>query len=87
MFDGGYRNGDKINTPNKGYGVVIMPEPAYKHPEGHPCHGCVFTFQANKPSCLTGSYPNTDDCPNALYKRIQARQKEGHAKRLAETMN
>jgi hypothetical protein len=75
MFEGGYRNGEKIYTPNKGYGVVIMPEPIYQHPEGHPCHGCVFIFQTNKASCLTGSYPDTANCPNAFNKKLQARRR------------
>lgn len=81
MFEGGYRNREKITIPNKGYGVVIMPEPVYQYPKGHPCYGCVFIFQSRNPSCLTGSYPDTENCPNAFYKKMQARQKAEYEKR------
>jgi len=75
LFEGGYNNREKITVPNRGYGIVIMPEPTYKYPKGHPCYGCVFTFQINKPSCLTGSYPDTENCINAFHKKIQTRHK------------
>lgn len=75
MFEGGYRNHEKITVPNKGYGVVIMPEPVYEYPAGHPCRGCPFTFRTSKPSCLTGSYPDTENCVNAFYKKLQAKHK------------
>jgi len=84
LFEGGYRNREKITVPNKGYGVVIKPEPIYEYPEGHPCHGCVFIFKINKPSCMTGSYPDTENCINAFYKKIQARQREERKKRLEQ---
>ena len=82
MFEGGYRNREKITTPHKDYGVVIMPEPIYKYPENHPCHGCVFGFHINKPSCMSGSYPNRDNCAYAFYKKIMARHKAEAEKRL-----
>ena len=84
MFEGGYRNREKITVPNRGYGIVIKPEPIYKHPEGHPCHGCVFVFQVNKPSCLNGSYPDTENCINAFYKKMMARQRAEHQSRIAK---
>lgn len=84
MFEGGYRNREKITVPNRGYGIVIMPEPIYKHPKGHPCYGCVFTFVASKPSCLTGSYPDTENCINAFYKKMQARHRAEYEKRLQQ---
>jgi len=85
MFEGGYRNNEKITTPNKGYGVVIMPEPIYKYPKDHPCHGCVFTFHTNKPSCMTGRYPDTENCINAFYKKLLARHKAESEKKLKQT--
>jgi len=84
LFEGGYRNGEKITVPNRGYGVVIKPEPIYQYPENHPCHGCVFIFQVNKPSCLTGSYPDTENCINAFYKKMLARQRAERQSRLAK---
>jgi hypothetical protein len=74
----------KITVPNKGYGVVIEPESDYKYPEGHPCHGCVFIFRASKPSCLTGDYPDAENCVNAFYKKIQARWSADRQARLAK---
>jgi hypothetical protein len=85
MFEGGYRNREKIFTPNKGYGVVIMPESVYKYPKNHPCHGCVFLFQINKPSCMSGSSPDTENCVNALYKKILARQRAEYEQRLKQS--
>ena len=82
LFEGGRRNSEKIRVPNRGYGVVIMPEPIYKYPEGHPCYGCVFTFKINKPSCLTGEYPDTENCINAFYKRMLSRQRAEHQTKL-----
>ena len=87
LFEGGYRSREKIYTPNKGCGVVIMPEPIYQYPEGHPCHGCVFIFQINKPSCLTGSYSDTENCINAFYKKMQARWRADYKKRLEQSQN
>ena len=84
MFEGGYRNRAKIYTPNKGYGVAMSPEPIYKYPKDHPCYGCVFGFHVNKPSCMSGSYPNSENCANALYKKILARQKADYEKRLKQ---
>jgi len=84
LFEGGYRNHEKITVPNKGYGVVIMPEPIYEFPIGHPCRGCPFTFRTSKPSCLTGSYPDTENCVNAFYKKIQARHRAEHENRLEQ---
>ena len=86
MFEGGYRNRERITVPNKSYGVVIMPEPVYEYPEGHPCCGCLFTFRVNKPSCLTGCYPDTENCSNAFYKKIQAKNRADREKRLKEGM-
>ena len=83
MFEEGYRTSEKITVPNRGYGVVIVPEPVYKYPESHPCHGCVFTFKINKPSCLTGEYPDTENCINAFYKKMLARQRAEYHARLA----
>ena len=95
MFEGGYRNRERIMVPSKGHGVVIMPEPVYQYPKNHPCCGCVFTFHINKPSCLTGGHPDTENCINALYKKIQAqhraesekRQKESESKNQIEREN
>ena len=84
MFEGGHRSRAKIAIPNRGYGVAIGPEPVYQYPEGHPCHGCFSTFQVNKPSCMSGSYPDAENCPNAFYRRIQARQKAEHGERLRQ---
>ena len=81
---GGYRNRDRITIQNKGNGVVIMPEPIYKYPKDHPCHGCVFTFQINKPSCMSGSYPDTENCINAFHKKMLARHRAEYEKRLME---
>ena len=64
------------------YGVMIMPEPIYEYPEGHPCRGCPFIFQISTPSCMFGSNPETDDCPNAFYKKIQARQRAEHQSKI-----
>ena len=83
MFEGGYKNHEKIHAPNKGYGVVLKPEPVYQYSEGHPCHGCVFVFHANKPSCMTGGRP--DNCINAFYKKMQARNRVEREKKLAES--
>jgi hypothetical protein len=80
LFEGGRRNGEKIHTPYKGYGVVIMPEPIYKYPKDHPCYGCVFVFQVNTPSCMAGGCP--DNCSYALYKKMQARWKAECEKKL-----
>ena len=85
MTEGGHKNREKITIPNRDYGIVIKPEPVYQHPEGHPCHGCVFVLQVNKPSCLSGSYPNTEDCPTTFYRRIRIRHKAAHDERLRQT--
>jgi hypothetical protein len=85
MFEGGYRNRAKITVPNKGYGVVITPEPRYKYPENHPCHGCVFVLHINKPSCMTGSSPDSGNCINAFYKKMLARHKAESEKKLKQT--
>ena len=77
MLEGGRRNRDRITIPNRSYGVVIKPEPIYRYPEGHPCHGCVFTFQINNPSCLTGGFPDTQNCANAFFKKMQTSHKKG----------
>jgi hypothetical protein len=82
VFEGGRRNREKIHTPNKGYGVVIMPEPVYKYPKDHPCYGCVFVFQVNTPSCMTGSYPDRQNCSYALYKKMQERWRVEYEKKL-----
>jgi hypothetical protein len=82
LFEGGRRNRDKIHTPYKGYGVVIMPEPIYKYPKDHPCYGCVFVFQVNAPSCMTGGYSDKSNCINAFYKKMQARWKAELEKKL-----
>jgi hypothetical protein len=83
MFEGGYRNREKIITPNKGHGVVAFkPDPVYQFPEGHPCHGCVFTFNENLPSCMTGRCPDTDQCVNAFYKKLLIKQRAEHEARL-----
>ncbi|MCX7748225.1 MAG: hypothetical protein N2645_15265 [Clostridia bacterium] len=37
--------------------LVIVPEPVYRYPEGHPCYGCTYTFQVNRPSCIIGAKP------------------------------
>jgi hypothetical protein len=84
LFEGGYRNREKITVPNKGYGVVIKPEPIYEYPKDHPCHGCVFTLQANVPSCMTGNYPDTENCINAFYKKMQARWRAERENELAD---
>jgi hypothetical protein len=81
LFEGGYRNREKITVPNRNYGVVIMPEPLYKYPKGHPCYGCVFVFKTGGPSCLTGCWPDTENCTNAFYRKIQAQHKADYEKR------
>ena len=103
LFEGGYRNREKITVPNKGYGVVIMPEPVYEYPAGHPCRGCPFTFRTSEPSCLTGSYPgrlgeqqsgfcsatnpDTENCVNAFYKKILARHRAEHENRFKKSVS
>lgn len=83
MLKGWKKNGISMIVDTSKYGVTIMPdEKTYKFPEGHPCRGCPFTFQVNKPSYMFGSYPNTDDCPNAFYKKIQSRQRSEHQTKL-----
>jgi len=84
MFEGGYRNNEKITVPNIGCGVVIMPEPVYKYPKDHPIYVCVFIFRISKPSCMSGGCPDTKNCINAFYKKIQARQRLEYAKRLKQ---
>ena len=84
MFEGGYRNREKITVPHKNYGVVITPEPIYKYPKEHPCYGCVFVFQVNKPSCMTGK-SDPENCINAFYKKILARNRADYEKRLAQS--
>jgi len=61
--------------PNRSYGVAITQEPFYQYPEGHPCYGCTFVFKSSKPSCMTGSYPDTKNCINAFYKKITAQRR------------
>ena len=82
MFERGCKNREKIIFQHRGCGVVIMPEPICKYPEGHPCHGCVFTFKTGQPSCLTGSYPDTENCINAFYKKMQTRHGAERERRL-----
>ena len=77
MFEGGHRNRERITIPNRNYGVAIKPEPIYRYPEGHPCHGCVFTLKIGNPSCLTGGFPDTINCANAFYRKMQAGHKAG----------
>jgi hypothetical protein len=84
MIEGGYKNHEKITIRNRGYGVVVIPEPVYQYPEGHPCHGCAFVFQVNKPSCPSGSYPDTENCPTAFYRKIQNRHKAAYDERLRQ---
>jgi len=40
------------------FGVVILPTKKFKYPRGHPCHGCVYTFEIEKPSCSLGTSPD-----------------------------
>ena len=87
MFEGGYKSRVPITVPNRGYGVTIMPEPIYKYPKDHPCYGCVFVFQTSRPSCLTGDYPDTENCINTFYKKIQERQRIEHEKRLNQSIS
>ena len=85
MFEGGYKNRKKITAPNRGYGVLEKPEPIYRYPESHPCYGCVFVFHINKPSCMTGAHPDADNCINAFYKKMLARQRTEYEKRMNQT--
>lgn len=43
----------------------------YRYPQGHPCHGCPYTFPTDKPSCTMGGEP--EDCPWTFYKRLMQR--------------
>lgn len=72
-MNGFYKNRIPIIVETSKYGVTIMPEPVYKFPKGHPCHGCVFIFQTSKPSCITGSYPDSDNCINTFHKKLLAK--------------
>jgi hypothetical protein len=80
LFDGGYRNREKITVPNRNYGVVIMPGPIYKYPKGHPCYGCVFVFKTSRPSCLAGCRPDTENCVNTFYRKMLSRHQAGYVK-------
>jgi hypothetical protein len=84
MFEGGYKNREEITVSNRNRGVVIMPEPIYQYPEGHPCHGCIFTLWTSGPSCLTGDYPDTGNCINTFYGNIQARWRTGREDQPAQ---
>ncbi|MCL2189182.1 MAG: hypothetical protein FWC16_09710 [Defluviitaleaceae bacterium] len=98
MFEGGYKNKQKIIAPNKGYGVLVKPTPMYEWPADHPgrmgeqdakrptspCYGCAFTFNENKPSCMTGEYPDTENCTNTYYNKILARQRAAREAQLAK---
>ena len=67
------RNGNPIIIDTSEYGVTVTPAPDYKPPAGNPCEGCVFTFKTDVPSCMTGRYPDTDNCPYSKKNRRRGR--------------
>lgn len=56
-----------------GCGVSIRPQPVFSYPQGHPCHGCPYTFRTDKPSCIMGGRPG--DCAWYFYRRITGQPK------------
>jgi len=71
MFTDRRKNGLPMVIDTSGYGVVIEPEAQYRFPKGHPCCGCVFILKSSKPICMTGKYPDTENCIYAYYKRTR----------------
>lgn len=56
----------------RSYGIrTIEQRTDYRYPEGHPCHGCPYTFPTIKPSCTMGGGP--EDCPWTFYKHLMKR--------------
>jgi len=65
----------RVPLTHERYGnTTIRPESAYQFREGHPCHGCLFTLKTQNPSCMTGRYPDANNCINAFYKKMMARR-------------
>jgi len=84
MYTDRYRNSVLMTVETGSLGVVVEPDVPCKLPQIHPCHGCIFTLGTNHTICMTGKYPDTENCINAFFKKIQTRQRAEYQKRLKQ---
>lgn len=64
-------NRNTVTAISSGLGVTVIPAPDYKPPKGHPCEGCVFTLKTDVPTCMTGRYPDVENCPFSNKRNIK----------------